>query len=32
MPAPVAVFVAPALGGAALLSKKKQARSLHNFL
>ena len=26
MPAPIAVFVAPALGGAALLSKKKQAR------
>ena len=26
MPAPIAVFVAPALGGAALLGKKKQAR------
>lgn len=26
MPAPIAVFVAPALGGATLLSKKKQAR------
>jgi hypothetical protein len=26
MPAPVAVFLAPTIGGAALLSKKKQAR------
>lgn len=29
MPAPVALFLAPTVGGAALLSKKKQARRAH---